>query len=609
MLNNNLIPLLVNVETNTPPKSIVIQSEAIAYHEKINPIDTAINANPWPAGGKIYLPENCQIDPFPELPKNEAALAVFKPSDSCRTPVRRTPVASHSLAIDDAAASPPAITSETSHFEDIPPEEVNIMPLSNDAKSEMSVTPNIAPLRAKATEYPLANYNALFKYISKNRSLTDAIGRLSMATPGVQNLLTAIQEADFHASVYCDDRVDLYLLYLMKEGKLHFDSDLNFWSGITNYLYITALRAHTEQLTEIPGESNVRDSEIATSALVLDGKFTEMGESYLIALEDNLRHYHCDLSIDNLKQFILDLPKSEQSLLHGEAFECYSYEIFSGNLPFFRLPTGRFCLPSLSVINYFLKTISSDPIQLMPIFGKIGLKTLAKMHEKSVHPLPLSSLLVKSNMLMAHDIEDTFFVAIHDIGHAFFGSFLKSSARAFNAKLIQLLEPKEAPIMTAEIEKFLEIANDYDLTPVDEYIQNFQSQDERVLNYFNTCFKKSSMDEKSKMRLLALFIVELNNNDNSEGDKEIYLHLLHSMSNEYKITNDKQLIYLLFLVNSKINTSEILKNVKTKETNGILKLNARYERSRNKPKSLEECEDYLKKTFSESFVAYLSAKL
>ena len=310
------------------------------------------------------------------------------------------------------------------------------------------------------------DYDNLFKFIRKNTKLKKAIANIPNSTSDMEKtnqLLTAIQHGDFNSSVFKDDRVDVFLLYLIKENMIYPDNaKLNFDSGMTVYLHILGLRQYGNLPPISCWAKNLQDIGNSADSVVnkkfnvkmemlrfyCDGKLTIEGEAYIKSLRDALHDetkgpktdLEIGLNIQHFSEYIAALPPVEQSLtklsnVSGSPF----LRIVANNFPFIYPEwsnNGKSShpdiayVPSVSILNYLMNTLFLKPVKFQFCFGLAGLDTLYNMHADRLHPCSLNSNLIQSNPI-AHESKDAFAIPLHDCLHAFLGSLLSDSEYQF----------------------------------------------------------------------------------------------------------------------------------------------------------------------------------
>lgn len=309
------------------------------------------------------------------------------------------------------------------------------------------------------------DYNNLFRFIKKNTTLRKAIAKISESSNDLEKanqLLVAIQKGDFTSSVFDDDRVDVFLLYLIKEQKIDPNNmALNFASGMTVYLHILALRQYgnlsliscwAKNLQDIgnSAESSINkkyDVKMEIFSFYRDGKLTAEGEAYIKnlrkALHDETKGQATDLEIEldiqHFSNYIATLPPVEQTLTKLTDINASPFlYIVATNFPFIypewskseRNEQFTAYVPSVSVLNYLMSTIFLKPVKFEFCFSLSGLDKLYNSHAKRLHPCSLSSPLIKSNPI-AHQSKDAFAIPLHDFLHAFLGSLLSDREYQF----------------------------------------------------------------------------------------------------------------------------------------------------------------------------------
>ncbi|ASQ47296.1 hypothetical protein [Legionella clemsonensis] len=84
-------------------------------------------------------------------------------------------------------------------------------------------------------------FNELMQFISKNKTINNFVNQVNAHDTNAQALYNAIETGDFAAEIFSHPECSLYLLYLIKAGKIDFDT------GITVYVYLMVLMQFTHQ--------------------------------------------------------------------------------------------------------------------------------------------------------------------------------------------------------------------------------------------------------------------------------------------------------------------------------------------------------------------------
>lgn len=336
-----------------------------------------------------------------------------------------------------------------------------------------------------------ALFNNLFRFIRKNKEIPKLLSKITPDDKNAHELLTAIQHGDFDAKIFNDSLCYIYLLYLMKEGKI------NFWHGITVYVYLIALMQFTQKQPLKKEDKDVKlERKISVYSLVKEGKLTEQGKTFLQTIHKQLKESDYKLEYAELETFVLNLPPIEQCVIripylyddkidriyninielmnHSDRLTSFLLE----NIPFIMEENliyrdRTYCVPSSSIINYILSKTSTEPVKMLPVFGSVGKPTLCKLHSENIHPVSLYAYHVKSNPNDADSYRcGPFVMWLHDICHTFWGSMLTPEERKAIFKtfipqmeyfLKQAAEYKDEPLIK-KIQQTIDRAYDFDLS-------------------------------------------------------------------------------------------------------------------------------------------------
>lgn len=150
-------------------------------------------------------------------------------------------------------------------------------------------------------------------------------------------------------------------------------------------------------------------------------------------------------------------------------------------------------IPSVSIINLILATVSPEHMEMMFGFGRIGLETLLDMHMHGMHPSFLYNNLIFSNLTEAHGRKCGPVIAwMHDIGHILWASLLQKRGMDLVLKqyipCLQAISEECCSLARNEDDKkrlislfedLINEANDFEVTPIrknlftNEEIKNF----------------------------------------------------------------------------------------------------------------------------------------
>ena len=334
--------------------------------------------------------------------------------------------------------------------------------------------------------------NNLLELVQKNKTIPTFLNTLIPNDPRLRCLKKAIHKGNFRARIWNNRHCNLYLTYLIQEKMIP------FWHGITAYVYLIAKMQYTQTQDLRIEDLDVKfNYQVKIVPLVKAGKITELGYQYLLGMIDELEKLQVTLNFDQLANYILKLPRIEQWLINTEfSHHMTSLEarrdanrlvsVLINNLPLvqklastcYEDPTTHYLVPSSSIINYCLSTLTRQPMRMRPVFGNPGLATLYRWHTQDYHPVSLYAPQILSNPKEADGYRcGPFPMWLHDIGHTFWASMLSKDQRnyifmTYIPALRRLKDVAEAYKDDSSIEFFKEAdkkAYDFDLTAILDY--------------------------------------------------------------------------------------------------------------------------------------------
>lgn len=334
----------------------------------------------------------------------------------------------------------------------------------------------------------LVERHDLLQLVKKNKRIPKFLNLLNPHHLEVQQLKTAINEGRPESEIWNNPNCNLYLIYLIQKELIP------YWQGITAYVYLIAKMQYTSSQDLKAIDQDVKfNYQVDIVFLVEAGKVTELGCQYLLGVVHALEKFGIKLSIEQLMTYVLALPRIEQWLIKTE-FNHHTQKnnsdhlvwILSNNLAFLQKisggcyedPSTFYLVPSSSLINYFLHAMNENPMQMRPVLGNVGLKTLYDWHRHNWHPVSLYAPQIQSNPEEADGFRcGPFPMWLHDIGHTFWASLLTESQRAYIfttyipalrglGKIAEACNDKFSLELLKEIERK---AYDFDLTAVIDY--------------------------------------------------------------------------------------------------------------------------------------------
>ncbi|MHB1948422.1 MAG: hypothetical protein ACYCQI_09945 [Gammaproteobacteria bacterium] len=344
-------------------------------------------------------------------------------------------------------------------------------------------------------------------YIKKNTKIPEFLNSIDLSDPRINQLRKAIEAGNDQDDIFSDPDCHLILWHLIKEKLISLDE------GLTVHVYLMALmQSMTKQALKSEDLSLKFETPVQVDKLVSNGELTSFSKHYLSEICKQFAKFGFHVNYDKLAQFVLNLPATEQWALRLRYDRVRSNLFLFAvvvNTPFLYEQTTspedtykkNYWIPSTKIIKYLIETVSSEPLQEMPIYGSIGPRTLLDIHQRNQHPLPLYSPLVKTNSLTVHGNSTCGPVAVllHDWGHIFWASMLKKEERDIIYRNIipnLIFLKKEASIyhndhrIVAAIKELIDIVHDFDLTPVKNYIDPRT----RFTNYLQSIFKVDRLE-------------------------------------------------------------------------------------------------------------------
>ncbi|MES2216945.1 MAG: hypothetical protein V4501_00895 [Pseudomonadota bacterium] len=346
-------------------------------------------------------------------------------------------------------------------------------------------------------------FGGLFQFIKKNKAIPKHLAAIKTQDPKVQNLLAAINLGNSQHEIYSDPKCYLYLLHLIQNELIP------FYQGMGIYNYLLALMQFSDKQPLKPEDQDVKyfrpELPAVGVANIFNGQqLTLEGENYLKTVHSQLTSQWRDFSYDELVLFVKKLAPSEQWLIKipVKIFPPDHYEnpcdrmacTMKLNLPFIESEEENeiriLKIPSYSLINFFLKQVCKQPMEIQCCFGIPSDESSYAMHLENKHPVSYYAFDVKRNLYAADNWRcGPFIVWLHDIGHVFWASLLSKQQRdSVLLDYVPQLKQLKAEIQgyndeeaVNEIQKFINKANEFDLTS----ITLFTSQRDKFLKYIS----------------------------------------------------------------------------------------------------------------------------
>lgn len=339
-------------------------------------------------------------------------------------------------------------------------------------------------------------YPEMFQFIKKNRILPEKIAGAN--TEKCQALLQAIHSGNGAASIYHDPECYIYLLMLMKEGRI------THQQGITTYYYLLAVSQFSNKDKQLT---------VKQYRMFKDDVLTTIGEYYVKKLILHASILQVTIDEDDFIRHMLAQPQVEQMLIAAPLLNDNSHAANMTSILLHNLPTlipdadtvsesKHFIVPSSTVMDYFLKQVNSKPFERTHVFGSLGFEKLINMHLKKQHPVAIFAKDVKSNLVNADSyICGPLLIALHDEGHTYWASLLSDDDHHYInntlvpllQKLIEEAQEKKMTDVVAKLRNVLNNVYDYNLTPVNY----FKDPETRCVKYLARTFA-TSIKEKER---------------------------------------------------------------------------------------------------------------
>jgi hypothetical protein len=280
----------------------------------------------------------------------------------------------------------------------------------------------------------------------------------------LEALMAAISEGNADADIFSDPDCSLYLLYLIENKKI------DFWAGMTVYVYCMALMQFTQRQSLRPEHEQYQlsDRKIVVTQLTANKQLTNEGRCYLSAVKKNYARF---------PWLAFDEEKILQAANTGVAVDGWLIQINAGLnralagvnnlmnaivhdiLYLQKIDNTYFIMPSFSVINAFYAVQCDEPMQLQPGFGMASIERLLGWHEGNSHFVALYSHLVRDSLLSVHEFDcGPLMVLVHDFAHSFWANMLTRAQRDLMLKeLVHVLLQADA-ILGIDIDARLKTA-------------------------------------------------------------------------------------------------------------------------------------------------------
>lgn len=288
------------------------------------------------------------------------------------------------------------------------------------------------------------SYDLVIQFIKNNTAINQAMPEFSSSEvhqKKIQNLLVNLQNGHLQEAIFTDENCALYNLYLLKNNKISLEHFL------TAHIYLTVLMLYTDK-------QNLKEK---------DRDLKKITEVSLASIEDIIEKLTCKLDSTHFKNFLsrnMTQPEKDRLQTDFETLLPLEKVVIRikkpdklqddvdkqteryFNSPFLLSDKNFYYIPSVTAIQIMIKLINpAQVVKVAPIFGKISLATLLKIHQNGYHPVALYAPFVESNPEAIHGKRGGPLAALlHDLGgHIYFGNLLNKNIYQF---LFSYLIPK-----------------------------------------------------------------------------------------------------------------------------------------------------------------------
>jgi hypothetical protein len=394
------------------------------------------------------------------------------------------------------------------------------------------------------------------KYIKNNVKMA----QLPTHSPEIQTLFSAIKTGNHQANSFSHPACSTHLLALIKQEKL------SLAEGMTVYTYLMALMQFTsKQLLKKEDQDVKFIRDISVDQLIEKQKISKVGASYLKKTCSEFLKLGYIINYEELTQLVLSLPAAEQWLLKikydpgyfplQKSYECdRATDLLLDTVPFLQSVTGRinqYWVPSMTLINFFFKKMSVNPVLLEPIFGSISLNTLHELHQQGKHPGALYSVDVRSNVRNADGYRSgPFIIWLHDVAHTFWLNLLSFDERqkifkqfipALQSLVYSAQEHHDHDVITMLNTMIIEMG-DFNLTP----LKLFGNRERRLETYLMHSFHKVDMNFPSEYANAVKIGCKVDR----------LLFLLHQMAHDSRLSDEEKDQWKRILTKIKTNRDE-----------------------------------------------------
>lgn len=272
----------------------------------------------------------------------------------------------------------------------------------------------------KVIKYDLANpYDSLMQFIRHNKTIPEKLASFTNSQADLDNIETlanAIKTGDLTHTIFSHPFCELYVIYLITEKAGAKKISCNDF--LTVYVYLMALMQFTYQQT--------MRAESASTKVIKKIKIKTLDDDNLAkAFYDHHRHARAG-TVFHTNKFEVFQPRIKQlSPLNKLVLAIPTSSLKENDPEDFLRDTAKHSSVVLSDSEYYyfssveyhllvLKEINESlAVKPVPVFGRVGFKSLHDLHQLGFHPVNLYSNFVKSNPINIHGVNPGPFAGAH----------------------------------------------------------------------------------------------------------------------------------------------------------------------------------------------------
>lgn len=278
------------------------------------------------------------------------------------------------------------------------------------------------------------DYASVMQFISKNKVIPARLAEIAGSAEHLAHVATlksVIAAGDLNHEIFANQDCQLYVLYLLKEKQI----DITHFLSLN--MYLNVLSQHTDKQPLKQQDLDLRILTEVTAVSVLD----EFDEFY-----DHLAgRFFCRKGVrsikkDDLRAELEKLSPLGQRVLkikdyhHPDAVVTSAKEEGLRSQPFMYRHGGYIYTHLAGVCQVMLNLINPQlSVRMAPVYGRVNLTTLFKMHQKGFHPVSLYSVFVASNTDSIHGARVGLLLSfMHDVNyHVVWGNLITHENYAF----------------------------------------------------------------------------------------------------------------------------------------------------------------------------------